>query len=215
MPDPVRPCVTADVYERGSGIPRALAQLGCAVRIEPLPAGDYSIGADVLVERKSTLDLHAAIMQGRFWTQIGKLRRASRFPFLLVEGADIDCGPLSQRAVRGACIAVIHQGIRLLRTTSRDDSAQWLERLAVRSAKYAPVDRPRYAQQPRLGTALAAEAMLAAVPGISTTGARSLLRQFGSVANVLAAGEEAWREVPGIGLIRAKALADAFGASGS
>jgi ERCC4-type nuclease len=185
------------------------------VRIEPLAAGDYAIGADVLVERKSTLDLHAAIMRGRFWTQIGKLRRASRFPFLLVEGTDIDCGPLRPRAVRGACIAVIHQGIRLLRTTSRDDSAQWLERLAVRSAKYAPVDRPRYAQEPRRGTALAAEAMLAAVPGISTAGARSLLRHFGSVANVLAAGEQAWREVPGIGEIRAKALANALGVNGS
>jgi ERCC4-type nuclease len=106
---------------------------------------------------------------------------------------------------------VIHQGIRLLRTTGRHDSALWLERLAVRSAKYASVDGPRYAQRPLLPTAAAAEAMLAAVPGISTKGARSLLQEFGSVANVLAAGENAWREVPGIGPTRAKALAGAFG----
>jgi ERCC4-type nuclease len=204
----------ADTHERESGIPRALARLGFSVRIEPLAAGDYAIGADVLVERKSVLDLHAAIMAGRFWTQMGKIRRASPFPFLLVEGDDLDSGPLGAKAVRGACIAVIHQGIRLLRTSSRDDSVLWLERLAVRSAKFAAVDRPRYAQQPKRVSADGPEAMLAAVHGISTAGAHALLRQFGSVANVVAAGKEAWREVPGIGPKRAKALAAAFSQPG-
>jgi ERCC4-type nuclease len=131
----------------------------------------------------------------------------------MIEGVDLDNGPLTPRAVRGACIAVVHQGIRLLRTSDRDDSALWLERLAARAAKFQPVDRPRYAQQPQ--AIVAAEAMLAGVPGISTAGARALLSQFGSVAKVVAAGEEAWREVPGIGPKRARALAQALALPGS
>jgi len=123
--------VVVDVNERKSGIPEALAKIGFDVETTVLPAGDYALGPDVLVERKSALDLHAAIMQGRFWTQIGKLRRASCFPFLLVEGRDLDSGPLAPKAVRGACVSVIHQGIRLIQTTDRNDSALWLERLAV------------------------------------------------------------------------------------
>jgi ERCC4-type nuclease len=87
--------------------------------------------------------------------------------------------------------------------------------LAVRSEKYEPVDRPRYAQQPQPAPAAAAEAMLAAVPGISTVRARALLSHFGGVAEVVAAGEEAWREVPGIGPTRAKALAETFAHQGS
>jgi ERCC4-type nuclease len=205
----------ADINERQSGIPEALRRLGLEFERRMLTAGDYALGPDVLIERKSVLDLHAAIMQGRFWTQIGKLRRASRFPFLLVEGADLDEGPLAPRAVRGACIAVIHQGIRLLRTSDRDDSVLWLERLAARSAKFEPRDRPRYAQRPKPVPGGEAEAMLAAVRGISTAGARALLSHFGTVAEVVAAGEEAWREVPGIGPRRAKGLADAIGPSGS
>jgi ERCC4-type nuclease len=89
-----------------------------------------------------------------------------------------------------------------------------LERLAVRAAKFAAADRPRYAQQPRAAPALAAEAMLAAVPGISMTSARALLAQFGSVAGVIMAGEKALHEVPGMGPKRAKALTEVLGKTG-
>jgi ERCC4-type nuclease len=56
----------------------------------------------------------------------------------------------------------------------------------------------------------APEALLAAVPGISAVGARALLARFGSVAGVVAAGREAWLEVPGIGPERARALEEAL-----
>jgi ERCC4-type nuclease len=156
-----------DLNERKSGIPTKLKGLGFDVELRLLPAGDYAIGAEILVERKATLDLHAAILKGTFWTQIGKLRTASRYPFLLVEGADLDCGPIAPKAIRGACIATIEQGIRLIRTSGRDDSVLWLERLAVRSLQRSRRDRPRYAQVRQPPATQAAEAMLAAVPGIS------------------------------------------------
>jgi ERCC4-type nuclease len=205
-----RPQVVADVHERQSGIRQALENLCVEVTVAPLRAGDYAIKSNVLVERKSVLDLHGSIETGRFWVQINKLRHASHFPFLLVEGEDIDAGPLSPKAIRGACIAVIHRSIRLVRTTDREDSALWLERLAVRAAKYKPIDRPRYAQGHRPAPNEASEAMLAAVPGISVEGARAPLSHFGSVANVVNAGEEAWKAVPGIGPTRASAMASTF-----
>jgi ERCC4-type nuclease len=208
-----QPEVVADVHERQSGIPRTLENLGVDVTIAPLRAGDYAIRSDVLVERKSVLDLHGSIERGRFWPQVGKLRYESRFPFLLVEGENIDAGPLSPKAIRGACIAVIHRGIRLIRTTDQWDSAFWLERLAVRAANHRPIDRPRYAQGPRPAPDEAAEAMLAAVPGIGVERARALLNRFGTVANVVNAEQAAWQKVPGIGPARAAALAATFARS--
>jgi len=56
-----------------------------------------------------------------------------------------------------------------------------------------------------------AEALLASVPGISTTGARALLERFGTVAAVVAASPEEWLAVPGIGRERARALAESLG----
>lgn len=53
--------------------------------------------------------------------------------------------------------------------------------------------------------------MLASIPGISSSSARALLDRFASVAAVVAAGPEQWREVPGIGPDRARALGETAG----
>src|SRR4051794_32183854 len=204
--------IIVDVHERQSGIADTLAELGAAIEFAPLPAGDYAVGADTLVERKRVLDLHGAVMKGRLWPQLGKLRGACAFPYLLVEGTDIDRGPLHYNAIRGVCLAAIDQGIALLRSDSQRDSALWIHRLAVRCQTVEPAaDRPAYAQRPRPAAGIdTAEALLASVPGISTTSARTLLERFGSVAAVVAADPAEWLAVPGIGPERARALGEAL-----
>jgi ERCC4-type nuclease len=204
--------IIVDVHERQSGIAETLRELGAEVEIAALPAGDYAVGAETLVERKRVLDLHAAVLKGRLWPQLGKLRAACAFPYLLVEGTDIDRGPLHHNAVRGACLAVIDHGIALLRSGYQRDSALWIHRLAVRCQEVEPAaDRPAYAQRPRPRPGEeAAEALLAAVPGISTTSARALLGRFGTVAAVVAADPAEWLTVPGIGPERARALQETF-----
>jgi ERCC4-type nuclease len=200
--------IIVDVHERQSGIAETLGELGAEVEIAALPAGDYAVGAETLVERKRVRDLHAAVLKGRLWPQLGKLRGACAFPYLLVEGTDLDRGPLHYNAVRGACLAVIDQGIALLRSGYQRDSALWIHRLAVRCQEVEPAaDRPAYAQRlrPKPGDETA-EALLATVPGISTTSARALLERFGSVAAVVAADPAEWLSVPGIGPERARAL---------
>jgi len=204
--------IVIDVHERQSGIADTLAELGAEIEIAQLPAGDYAVGANTLVERKRVLDLHAAVLKGRFWPQLGKLRAACAFPYLLVEGSDIDRGPLHYNAVRGACLAVIDQGIALLRSGYQRDSALWIHRLAVRCQQLEPAaERPAYAQRPRPKPGdETAEALLASVPGISTSSARALLNRFGSVAAVVTADRADWLTVPGIGPERARALEETF-----
>jgi DNA excision repair protein ERCC-4 len=199
--------VLADVHERASGIPDVLERLGVPVEVVSLAAGDYAVATELLVERKSMPDFHDSIVKGRFWRQTGKLRRASRYPFLLVEGTHLDDGPIAPKAIRGICVAAIARGIRLIRTENGHDSAMWLYALAVREGQTVRNDRPVYAQPPRPTTTKeAAEAVLAAVPGISAVSARALLTRFGSVAALAAAGPSAWMEVRGIGPDRARAL---------
>lgn len=188
-----------------------LERLGVRVEVVSLAAGDYAVGPAILVERKSLPDLHQTILEGRFWRQIDKLRRAGEWPFLLVEGPHFDDGPIAPKALRGVCVGAIARGIRLIRTEHRHDSAMWLQALALRVGRTAPTDRPVYSQRPAPNSATeAAEAMLAAVPGISTVCARRLLERFGTVAAVAAAGPHAWLEVPGIGADRARSLEETF-----
>jgi ERCC4-type nuclease len=204
--------IVADVHEAKSGVPALLAELGAAVELAPLPAGDYALGADTLVERKRVADLHAAVPKGHLWPQLARLRAACAFPYLLVEGTHLDRGGLSPNAIRGVCLAAIDQGIALLRSDTQRDSALWLHRLAVRCQREeAPPERPAPLKRLRPAGESVAEALLATVPGISTVGARALLARFGTVAGVLQAGPDAWRDVPGIGPERARSVAAALG----
>jgi Fanconi anemia group M protein len=198
--------VFADVHERASGIPRLLAEAGVEVTVLRLAAGDYVVGAGGLVERKSVLDLHGSIINGRFWAQIGKLRAASAQPYLLIEGRDLDDGPLEPNAIRGACIAALELKVALIRTVGPADTARWLHRLAERRRRTTGRERPVYAQRPAPAPRTAAEAMLAAVPGVSARSARALLSHFGSVLAVVNATDEELLSVPGIGPARARSV---------
>lgn len=206
--------ILVDVQERRSGIPALLEELGAEVDVLSLPAGDYVLGHDTIVERKAVLDLHSSVRKGHLWAQLAKLRASCAFPYLLVEGRDLDGGGrgLHPNAIRGACLAVIDQGVALLRSDSQRDSARWLHRLAVRCQREAaPAELPPLVPRPAVPPESVAEAMLAAVPGISTITARALLERFGSLAGVAGAPLEALLEVPGIGKERARALVEALG----
>lgn len=204
--------IVADVGEQWSGVPEALESGGVRVSLRRLRAGDYELGNGVCVERKTISDLHHSLERGRLWRQIGLIRRSTRLPYLLIEGGDLDRGPLEPSAIRGACLAVIGQGVAVLMSRDSIDSALWLRLLAERTSGIRPSrDRPVYAQKLKPPAALVSEAMLAAVPGISVVRARSLLRRFGSVSGVVRAGHEAWMTVPGIGPAGAEALRRALG----
>ncbi|GAC1319913.1 MAG: hypothetical protein NVSMB25_11430 [Thermoleophilaceae bacterium] len=201
------PPVIVDVYENESGIATRLEELGARVAVRRLTVGDYLLARSTRVERKRVIDLHTSVGKGRFWEQITKLQTGCARPYLLVEGTDIDRGPLHPTTIRSVCLAVIEKGIPVLRSYQQRDSAVWLHRLALRSHRGPGSNRSTYAQkpQPAQGTP-AAEALLAAVPGISTASARALLQRFGSVGEVMEAGPDAWLEVPGIGPGRVRAL---------
>jgi len=200
--------VVVDVHEGRCAVPDALEGLGATLVWRALPVGDYVVGSQSIVERKAVADLHDALLKGRLWPQLYRLRTSVREPWLIVEGTSFDAGPAPPDAIRGALIAAAERGIRLLRSESAEDTARWLHRLATRRQRAgASKDRPAYAQRPAPSTEReVAEAMLAAIPGISTVSARALLDRFGSIAEVIAASPEALRDVPGIGSARANAL---------
>jgi ERCC4-type nuclease len=196
--------IVADIREKESRLFDTLRSLDVRIERGRLPVADYIAGA-ALVERKSVRDLHLAIIQGRFWPQIGRLSRTTMRPYLLVEGTDLDAGPLSGGSVRGALLAVTELGIGVIWSSGPADPALWLKILANRQQRRRKATRA-YAQRPT--TSEAAEAMLAAVPGISTVTAQALLRRFGSVAAVIEAGPEEWLSIRGVGPKRMQALSE-------
>jgi DNA excision repair protein ERCC-4 len=185
----------------------ALERLGAEVRIQALPIADYRT-AGMLAERKTVRDLHATLAAGRLWRQMGRLRAGGRRAFLIVEGSALDVGGVSPAAIRGALLAVGENGVTVVRSETTADSALWLYRIACRAMLRPPTrDRPVHAQRPK---SAAPEAILAAIPGISTVTARALLSHFGSVAAVVEATDAQLSDVSGIGPVRARSLREAF-----
>lgn len=197
--------IVIDTRERESRLLDSLRELGVPTETRRLPAGDYIAGAAV-VERKSIRDLHLSVINGTFWPQIGRLSRASRHPYLLVEGPDIDAGPLQPASVRGAIVAVGELGIRVIRSAGPADSAAWLKILFERGRS-----RPRGPRVYARAAASPPEAMLAAIPGISAVSARALLAKFGSVAAVFDASLDELLSTSGVGPKRAQSILVAFG----
>lgn len=199
--------LVADVFERRSGVPRVLRELGVEVVERPLAAGDYAISARSLVERKSIGDLHASVYNGRFWRQLGALRQACDWPYLLVEGPSLYEGPLGGEGVRGLLLAVSDLGVSVIRSQDAADSAHWIRRILIRRTRPVQRNRPPYAQRPQRRAPIApAEEALAAAPGVSTETAQRLLERFGSLVDVLVASHDELRSVHGIGERRAQAI---------
>ena len=75
-----------------------LEALGAQVEVRALTRGDYVVGPEAVVERKTVADLHASIATGRFWHQMRKIRDAGRWPYLVIEGPSVFNGPFPQAA---------------------------------------------------------------------------------------------------------------------
>ena len=187
-------------------MPAVLEGLGAQVEVRSLARGDYVLGWQTVVERKTVADLHRSIVAGRFWSQMRALRSDGTRPYLLVEGSSLFRGCVAQDAVRGLCLAVIDLGVALIRTEDPTDTAKWLYRLAERRRDGAVRHRPAYAQKPRSPTIVPAEAALAAAPGVSEITARIVLTHFGSLRAICDAAATDLESLPGVGPVRAKAI---------
>jgi DNA excision repair protein ERCC-4 len=192
--------LVADIHERQSGIAAELMRLGVDVEERRLEAGDYLLGDVALIERKSVPDLHQSVSRGHFWAQVGKLRRATRWPYLLIEGRSLYDGCLSAEAVRGLVIAVCDLGVTVCRSEDVRDSAAWIRRIAARRDAAPARDRPVYAQRPKRRVHDSpSEQALSAARGVSVATARDLLARFGTLLNVLSASQAELESVPGVG----------------
>ncbi|MCY7301752.1 MAG: hypothetical protein LH654_01700 [Thermoleophilia bacterium] len=199
--------ITVDVRERRSDVPPLLIEAGADVDLVTLAVGDYAVG-DRVIERKTVPDLHKSLVDRRLWSQVAALRHDSRRAYLLVEGVDLDRGPVPARAIRGALFKVLDNGIRLLSTASPEDTALWLHVLARQEQRRIEHRAP--VTTGRRPIVVSPVGLLSAIPGISIDVAKALLRTFGSIAEIAAASKSDLQSIPGIGPERAAALHNAL-----
>ncbi len=212
-----------DDRENASGLPEILARVfGFPPRIERLQVGDILVGKRYLIERKTTDDFAASVLDGRLFRQAAEMSKQNFEPVMILEGEfkSDDKNRLSAAQLRGAILSVaLDWKIQILRSRSLDDTARWAQSLLHRvEKKAAPPDwrrvtpsgqripahralsRPRRAElTPEQSERQNQLRMLERIPGVGRKKALALMERFGGFAGVVKATAFDLIEVDGIG----------------
>ena len=127
--------IIADARERASGIPDLLRRMGVDVKIKQLRSGDYLIGQNVAVERKTIVDMLASIDDGRLLSQCKRLKSCFNAVIIILEGVDNDLQRLADgptRVYRALATIVLSHGISVVSTPSPTHTAKFLKELHCR-----------------------------------------------------------------------------------
>jgi Fanconi anemia group M protein len=197
---PQGPKIVIDDRETSSKVVEQLSDMGAAIRIERLPAGDYAIGDRILVERKTARDFVDTLIERDLLGQVKVMAEAATRPVMIIEGGDLytqrDIHP---NAIKGVLAALtVDMGVSLLFTKDEQDTAQMLMVLAKREdaergeRKVHPHKSYRSQKEEQ-------EYIISAFPEIGMKNARVLLSHFGSIQLIANAELAELTAIKGIG----------------
>jgi ERCC4-type nuclease len=193
----------ADDRERSPAVLSALRNVeNVELRVARLDIGDYAVGPNLVVERKTAPDFVQSVIDGRLFRQARRLSRwSSGLRFLVLEGADQDLrqAGLSLHAVHGALITLtLVFGLPVLRTLDPVETAHLLVIAGrqLRRRMTSPTRLHPSVNAPARSTQLQ---MLLAIRDIGPRRASALLEHFGSIHSLSAATLDELAAVPGIG----------------
>ncbi len=177
-------------------------------RIQTLWYGDYSLGGELGIERKSAPDFARSVVDGRLFGQMSGLRRNYPRPLLIVEGLrhGVTTFGVEWPQLRGAllCVSVRFQ-VPVVHASCAWETAELIvSAIRFSSMARAPARRPGW--RPRTAPTDRALYVLTGLPGVGPRRARALLSAFGSLEGVLRADEAALSRVAGIGAATACAI---------
>jgi ERCC4-type nuclease len=189
---------TMDVHEP-KAIASHLEDLEVPFAVRKITPGDYVVGG-VGIERKTLGDFFGSLVRKRLFDQLIRLKSCYQMPVLLVEG---DLNDISTHrnpaALWGAMLAVImDEDVRVLFSPSRLETARVLRAIWRRQENGGSDYGLRH--KPKMLTL--EEKQLFVVQGFPNVGgtlSKNLLKEFGSVRNVMMADKEELMKVPKVG----------------
>lgn len=192
--------IIADHREQRSGLLELLTDQGFDVQVDTLSFGDYLIGNELMVERKTANDFILSIIDGRLFSQVASLKKHCRSPLLLIEGNPFATElKMDPRAIRGAILSVQATWyMPTIYSKNPEDTCLVFETLynQVMAEKEALTLRHGYRPKRLKSRQLF---IVQGLPGVGPVMAKRLLDKFGSVKNILNASEEGLLAVEGVG----------------
>lgn len=201
--------ITVDDREEKSGILDELKERGWEVRICRLTVGDFRLGSEAVIERKTAHDFVLSIIDGRLFRQAAQLKMQGLRTAILVEGdpfqTDLDLDPAS---VRGAVVSVsLIWQVPVIFSDSLWQTVEILWFMAHQVHRLTDLPAARHGYRPKRLRRRQLY-VLQGLPGIGSKRAVRLLKRFGTLRRVFQASEEEWIEIEGIGKEGARQLAE-------
>ena len=203
------PVVYADSREGNSKVIRHLSEMEMDVKIRSMSVGDYQVSDEVVIERKTAKDFVDSIIDKRLFKQARELSEEFKKPLIILEGDDIYNGMIHPNAIRGTIASLaLDFRISIIPTRDSQDTAAMIKRIAVREQNGEKV--PISIRTDKKPVSLMDQQMfiVESFPNIGPVNAKSLLKHFGSITNIVNASESDLQEVDGIGLKTAKNIRD-------
>ncbi len=197
--------VFVDDREAGGAALEKLLELGAIVKPVRLLVGDFILSERVCVERKTAADFESSIIDGRLFNQAGELKNHFESPLVALVGDEFQ--RIHPKALRGAFIALtVDYKIPLLFFATDEELGEFLYALAEREQLLERTEKKLRFEKRLMLMPEQQLFIVESLPLIGPKNARNLLTHFGSIENIVNAGESELTKVKGIGKVRAREI---------
>ena len=200
--------IYADYREKGNRVIKELDSMGVKLKLEKLEYGDYLLSSRCSVEFKTVDDFVDSLIDGRLMEQVKQLKSLYEKPIIVVEGGTeiFSVRNVHPNAIRGMIAAItVSFGVPILTTKSPKDTAEMFLAIAKREQGDVEKDFSLHSQKP-VTTKEMQEYFVSSLPGVGPSLAKSMLKHFKSVKNIMQATEEELTKVDKIGQKKARAI---------
>lgn len=180
--------------------------------VRKLEIGDIVIDDYIAIERKSKQDFVNSIIDKRLFPQLLELAKNYRRPLLIIEGLEniFSIRNVNPNVIRATLSAIsIDLRMPIIFTDSMNETANMILTIAKRTRKDSKEvslarDKQAFSEYQEL------EKFVSSIPRINVVSAKSLLKHFGSIKNLVNSDEKTLMSCEGIGKNRAKFLIEFF-----
>jgi len=194
-----KPKIIIDYREKNSLVASELSHLGAEIEFKELKVGDYII-KNITIERKTVSDFINSMINRRLINQIEELQQ---YPdkLLIIEGTDEqelynDDNHLgvNSNAIRGFLLSIVlKHKIPTILAKDYKDTARFIYILSKKQEKEQGINPKKRAKNIKEQT----QYILEGFPGIGPKGAKKLLKEFGSIKNIINADLEKLQKIMG------------------
>lgn len=203
--------ICVDSRESRSRILPALRAIeGLSVEIQQLDADDYLIDDSTAVERKAASDFVLSLLDGRFHSQVAKMKLSYGRPILLIEGNIYKTRSAIEPAALAAAVSYLTlEGVTVICTDSEAESALYLVALS-RHLHFGLAQQPMLRPGKPKPSRDMAKFILQGLPGVGAVNSEGLIDHFGSVHAVMGASAVELATCPGIGKKTAERIVESI-----